>query len=213
MCNHSRRPIRLLIVEDQEIMRAGLRLLLGQSKDIVIVGEADTVDSAIQEAKRLTPGVILMDLRLSDGSGVEACREIRRLYAEMRILVLSSFMDDETVLAAMMGGANGYLRKTIRIAELIHAIERVAEGETILDPTISHLALTRMKSSPLGPGLSAQEVKVMTLVAQGKTNKEIAALLGLSDKTVRNYLSSAYQKLNVKSRSQAAALFVRRLPG
>ncbi len=207
------KPIRLLIADDQEIVRAGLRTLLQGARHIAVVGEAATVGATIQETGRLTPDLVLLDLRLLDGSGVEACREIRRTSPEMRILVLTSFMDDEAVLAAMMAGANGYLLKTVLIEDLVRAIEKVMSGETVLDPAVSHLALTRMKASPAGPALSAQEGRIMALVAQGKTNKEIAVILGLSDKTVRNYLSGVFQKLNVTRRAQAVALFARRLPG
>lgn len=207
------KPIRLLIVDDQPIVLAGLRTLLGLSGRIQVVGEAETVAVAIEETGRLAPDVVLLDLRLSDGSGVEACREIRRHYPAVRVLVLTSCMDDEAVLAAMMGGAHGYLLKSVRIDDLSRAIEKVAAGETVLDPALTKTALTRTKSSPAGPALSVQEGRIMALLAEGRTNKEIAASLDLSEKTVKNYLSNIFHKLNVTRRSQAVALFARRLPG
>lgn len=207
------KPIRLLIVDDQPIVLAGLRTLLGLSGRIQVIGEAETVAVAIEETGRLAPDVVLLDLRLSDGSGVEACREIRRHYPAVRVLVLTSCMDDEAVLAAMMGGAHGYLLKSVRIDDLSRAIEKVAAGETVLDPALTKTALTRTKSSPAGPALSAQEGRIMALLAEGRTNKEIAASLDLSEKTVKNYLSNIFHKLNVTRRSQAVALFARRLPG
>lgn len=207
------KPIRLLIVDDQPIVLAGLRTLLELSSHLQVVGEAETVTAAIEETGRLAPDVVVLDLRLSDGSGVEACREIRSLYPAVRVLVLTSCMDDEAVLAAMMGGAHGYLLKSARMDELRRAIERVAAGEKVLDPALTQTAISRMKATPSGPGLSAQEGRILALLAKGRTNKEIAAVLGLSEKTVKNYLSHIFQKLNVTRRSQAVALFTRRLPG
>lgn len=211
-------PIRLLLVDDHKVVRVGLRTLLGESNRIRVVGEADTMESAVAEAARLTPDVVLMDVRLPDGSGIEACREIRTARPATRVLFLTSFADDDAVLATMIAGADGYLLKEIDEEGLIRAIETVAGGQSILDPALTKRMLVRMQSlaGPDAAGkrdeLSPQEQKVLALVAEGQTNKEIAAALGLSDKTVRNYLSNIFQKLQITRRSQAAALYARRSP-
>jgi DNA-binding NarL/FixJ family response regulator len=211
-------PIRLLLVDDHKVVRVGLRTLLGGTARIQVVGEADTMESAVTEAARLKPDVVLMDVRLPDGSGIEACREIRTAGPETRVLFLTSFADDDAVLATMFAGADGYLLKEIDEEGLIRAIETVAGGRSILDPALTKRMLVRMKAlaEPTAASkhdeLSPQEHKVLALVAEGQTNKEIAAALGLSDKTVRNYLSNIFQKLQVSRRSQAAAIYARRSP-
>jgi DNA-binding NarL/FixJ family response regulator len=210
--------IRLLLVDDHKVVRIGLRTLLGDTDRIQVVGEAETMAAAVAEAARLKPNVILMDVRLPDGSGIEACREIRAARPETRVLFLTSYTDDDAVLATMFAGADGYLLKEIDEEGLIRAIESVAAGQSILDPAVKQRILTRMQSfsgpavPQKGEKLSSQEQKVLALVAEGQTNKEIAAALGLSDKTVRNYLSNIFQKLQVTRRSQAAAIYARRSP-
>jgi two-component system response regulator DevR len=210
------RPIRLLLVDDHKVVRAGLRALLGGTERIEIVGEADSMESAVTEAARLKPDIVLMDVRLPDGSGIEACREVRAARAETRVLFLTSFADDDAVMATIFAGADGYLLKEIDEEALIRAIETVAEGRSILDSAVTQRMLARMKEHSAietkSEGLSPQEQKVLAQVAEGRTNKEIAAALGLSDKTVRNYLSNIFQKLQVSRRSQAAALYARRSP-
>lgn len=208
-------PIRLLLVDDHKVVRAGLRTFLGGTAHIRVVGEAETMASAVTEAVRLKPDIVLMDVRLPDGSGIEACREIRTARPETRVLFLTSFADDDAVLATMFAGAAGYLLKEIDENALIRAVETVAAGQSILDPAVTSRLLTKIqeRTGPAeggGAGLSPQELKVLALVAEGKTNKEIGAALGLSDKTVRNYLSNIFQKLQISRRSQAAALYARR---
>ena len=214
-------PIGVLLVDDHEVVRAGLRALLGRAKQFEVVGDAGTVSDAVKEAVRLKPDVVLMDLRLPDGSGIDACREIRTAFPHSKVLFLTSYSDDDAVLSTIFAGASGYLLKEIGREALIKAIELVAEGQSILDPTVTDRVLKRMRSmseaadSDTGASwgksesLSPQEGRVLALVAEGKTNKEIAAALGLSDKTVNNYLSNVFQKLQISRRSQAAALFVR----
>jgi two-component system response regulator DevR len=210
------RPIRLLVVDDHKVVRVGLRTLLGGTERIHVVGEAETMATAITEAARLKPDVVLMDIRLPDGSGIEACREIRAARPEARVLFLTSFVDDDAVMATIFAGADGYLLKEIDEDALIRAIETVAEGRSILDSAVTQRMLAKMKAHSAPPAesrsesLSSQEQKVLALVAEGQTNKEIAASLGLSDKTVRNYLSNIFQKLQVSRRSQAAAFYARR---
>jgi two-component system response regulator DevR len=211
-------PIRLLLVDDHKVVRVGLRTLLGGTDRIQVVGEAETMASAITEAARLQPDVVLMDVRLPDGSGIEACREIRAARPETRVLFLTSFADDDAVMATIFAGADGYLLKEIDEETLVRAIETVAEGRSILDSAMAQRMLARMKEHSAPPAesktesLSPQEQKVLALLAEGQTNKEIAAMLGLSDKTVRNYLSNIFQKLQVSRRSQAAAIYARRSP-
>jgi DNA-binding NarL/FixJ family response regulator len=198
--------IRLLLVDDHEVVRAGLRALLRKSGDLEIVGEVATTADAIAAAARLVPDVVLMDLRLPDGSGIDACREILSEVAGVRVLILTSYPDEQAVLSTIMAGASGYLLKDIGHEALVRAIRDAAAGRPILDSAIARRVAQRMQK--VGE-LSAQEQRILALVVEGKTNKEIGAALGLSDKTVKNYLSNAFQKLNVTRRSQAAALFVR----
>lgn len=213
-----------MLVDDHEMVRVGLRTLLGKTKQIQVVGEASTAADAVTEAVRLRPDVVLMDLRLPDGSGVEACREIRTACPEVRVLFLTSYSEDDAVLSTIFAGAAGYLLKEIGGEALIQAIESVAAGQSILDPAVTHSVVERMKAisdqddsalylhkdkdKDKRESLSPQERRVLAYVAEGKTNKEIAAALELSDKTVKNYLSNIFQKLQVSRRVQAAAIFI-----
>jgi DNA-binding NarL/FixJ family response regulator len=210
--------ITLLLVDDHKVVRAGLRTLLEDVDGLEIVGEAGTAAEAVREAHRLRPQVVLMDLRLPDGSGVDACREIVSALPATRILFLTSHSDEEAVMSTILAGSSGYLLKDIGHQALIWAILGVAQGKQIVDEKAKRPVLEQVQSLvQRGKGthkdedaLSAQERRVLALVVEGKTNKEIGAALGLSDKTVKNYLSNAFQKLRVTRRSQAAALFSRR---
>ncbi|MGE0274851.1 MAG: response regulator [Nitrospiraceae bacterium] len=210
------RTIRLLLVDDHEVVRVGLRTLLSEHREIKVVGEADTMAESIRQALRLQPDVVLMDVRLPDGSGVAACRDILAACPATRVLFLTSYADDDSVLAAVVAGARGYLLKEIDSAALIGAIEAVSDGQSILDPSVTQRALTWLKGFGKGPTgssteeLSPQEERVLALVAEGKTNKEIATGLRLSDKTVKNYLANIFQKLHLTRRTQAAAFFIKR---
>ena len=189
--------------------------MLSRHNDIAVVGEAGTMKGAVVESCRLKPDVVLMDVRLPDGSGVDACRVIRDSCPATRVLFLSSYEDDEAVLAAVFGGASGYLLKQITAEGLMLAIRAVAHGQSILDPAITQPVLTRMRlqkeqaSEPQRATLSAQQQRVLALIAEGKTNKEIGSSLELSDKTVKNYVRFIFQKMKVTRRGQAAALFIR----
>jgi two-component system response regulator DevR len=206
--------VRLLIVDDHEVVRVGLTTLLGRFQSIEVVGEAGTVAAALAETQRLSPDVVLLDIRLPDGDGFEACRQIQKTATETRVLILTSFADDDVVFQAIAAGADGYLLKEIDGEGLVKAIEKVAAGQSILDPAITRRVMGRVKNltEPVIKdkldSLSAQERKVVALVAEGKTNKEIATDMGLSDKTVKNYLSNILDKLQFTRRSQAAAFFV-----
>ena len=215
MSKRNKRSISVVIVDDHEVVREGLRAMLSRHNDISVVGEAGTMKGAVVESCRLKPDVVLMDVRLSDGSGVEACRVIRDSCPATRVLFLSSNEDDEAVLAAVFGGASGYLLKQITAEGLMLAIRAVAQGQSILDPAITQPVLTRMrlqKEQALEPQrttLSVQQQRVLALIAEGKTNKEIGSSLELSDKTVKNYVRFIFQKMKVTRRGQAAAMFIR----
>ena len=209
--------IRVLIVDDHEVVREGLRALLRRRPQLAVVGEADSVASAIEEAKRTEPDVVIMDVRLPDGSGVEACREIRAHRPETKVIMLTSYADDEAVFASIMAGATGYLLKQTRTKALVDAIDRAMRGESLLDPAVTQRILERVRAGGDKKDdelalLSEQERKILDLIAEGKTNKEIAQEVYLSDKTVKNYVSSILSKLNLHRRSEAAAFIARRKP-
>jgi DNA-binding NarL/FixJ family response regulator len=208
------KPIRLLIVDDHEVTRLGLRTLLQSCPWFEIAGETASVSQTLEAAARLQPDLVLLDVRLSDGSGIEVCRQLQRLCLETKVLVLTSFADDDLVFDAISAGADGYLLKEIHGEHLIQAIRDVVAGRSILDPAVTRRVMSRVRSPDLLAArnkldlLSSQERKVVALVAEGKTNKEIGREMGLSDKTVKNYLGNAMEKLNLTRRSQAAAFFV-----
>jgi len=208
------KPVRLLIVDDHKVVRLGLNTLLSRHSGIEVVGEAGTVAAALEETTRLSPDVVLMDVRLPDGNGFDACRQIRKTHPETRVLFLTSFADEEIVLESIDAGGDGYLLKEIDEENLVRAIINVASGQSILDPAVTRRVLERVKNPDAVAGkdkfetLSPQERRVLALVAEGKTNKEIGVALGLSDKTVKNYLSNILEKLQLTRRSQAAAFFV-----
>jgi DNA-binding NarL/FixJ family response regulator len=205
------RPYRLLIVDDHEVVRQGLVALLDRREGFQVVAEAGTVAEAIEQARRFEPDIVVMDVRLPDGSGIEACREIRSELAATRVVMLTSYPDEEAVLSAIVAGAAGDPHKQIRARDLVSALEAVGRGESLLDPAVTEKVLERVRRIATGGQtdemslLTSQEQKILMLVAEGKTNKEIAAEVFLSDKTVKNYVSSILSKLNLERRAQAAA--------
>ena len=208
------RPVTLLIVDDHEMVRIGVRQLLSLDPALRVVGEAASVAEAIAAAELLRPDVILMDLRLPDGTGVDACREILSSRASSRVLFLTSHSDREAIMSTVFAGASGYLVKDIRHDALIRAIKDAAAGRPVIDSKLTAPVREEMAALAAAPGsramaLSPQEQRVLAQVVEGRTNKEIGLALGLSDKTVKNYLSNAFQKLHVTRRAQAAALFAR----
>lgn len=213
MLEQAVKPIRLLLVDDHEVVRMGLETLFHRAGTVQVVGEATSVASAVAEAIRLRPDIVLLDLRLPDGSGIEACREILGTCPDTHVIFLTSFADENAVLSTTFAGAKGYLLKTIGGTALVHAIQAVAGGQSILDPVVTGSVLARMRSlstmntNGQSTRLSPQERRILPLVAEGKINKEIATALGLSETTVKSYLHSIFQKLQVSRRSQAAALF------
>lgn len=217
MTSGKNRPLRVLLVDDHEIVRAGLRAVLANA-GMKIAGEASTASEAIDAAKRLKPDMVLMDVRLPDGSGVEACREIRAAQPEIKVLFLTAFEDEDAMLATVFANADGYLLKEIGGDNLVQAIQAAARGLSVLDPVSKRRILERAHAQAAArpnagdSELSAQEHRVLALVAEGKTNKEIALAMHLSPKTVKNYLSHIFQKLHVTRRSEAAVRFVRAIP-
>ena len=214
------RPLRLLVVDDHEVVRQGLVALIDRREKFQVVAEAGTVEEALDAARRFQPDLVIMDVRLPDGSGIEACREIRAELPNTRVVMLTSYPDEEAVLSAIIAGASGYLLKQIRARDLVSALEAVGRGESLLDPAVTEKVLERVRRIASGTytdelaQLTAQEQKILQLVAEGKTNKEIASEVFLSDKTVKNYVSSILAKLNLQRRAQAAAYVARhRLPG
>ncbi|MHB8376316.1 MAG: response regulator [Dehalococcoidia bacterium] len=209
---------RILIVDDHDVVREGLRSLLSRREGFEIVGQAGSVAEAVAEAHRSQPDVIVMDVRLPDGSGIEACRDIRQSRPETKVIMLTSYADEDAVFAAILAGASGYVLKQTRGNALADAISAVARGESLLDSAVTQKVLERVRSSterksddPLN-ALTEQEHRILSLIAEGKTNKEIAAEVYLSDKTVKNYVSSILSKLNLRRRSEAAAFIARREP-
>jgi two-component system, NarL family, response regulator DevR len=204
--------LRLLVVDDHEVVRQGLVALLDRREGFQVVAEAGTVAEAIEQARRHQPEIVIMDVRLPDGSGIEACREIRAEFPATRVVMLTSYPDEEAVLSAIVAGASGYLLKQIRARDLVAALEAVGRGESLLDPAVTEKVLDRIRRIATGSQeadelsqLTGQERKILLLVAEGMTNKEIAAEIFLSDKTVKNYVSSILAKLNLERRAQAAA--------
>jgi len=215
-----RPKIRLMVVDDHEVVRLGLSALFRQTSGIEVVAEAGSVADAVKGAARQHPDVVLMDLRLPDGTGIDACRDILSAHPGTRVLFLTSHSDEEAVMSTILAGAAGYLLKEVGSQALINAIELVHGGQSILDPKVTTAVLRRMSmldgkaaaaKQPSRDILSPQERRILALVVEGKTNKEIAKAIGLSDKTVKNYLSNAFQKLHVGRRSHAAALYERNI--
>jgi two-component system response regulator DevR len=203
--------IRVLIVDDSEMVRMGLRTLLGVEPSVEIVGEAGNVATGVEAAARLKPDVALLDIRLPDGSGTDACRQILRLSPETRVLMVTSAIDNAIVDEAIRAGAHGYLLKEIDGRGLVNAIRDVAAGNSILDPAVTARVIQLVKSA--GPvrsllsGLSAQEKRVLALIADGCTNKEVGVKMEISEKTVKNYISAIFDKLHVTRRAEAAVIY------
>lgn len=213
MSEASAEKIKILVVDDHPVISFGLKSLLEQYHQFQVVGEATSVVTAVKLAAELKPDVILMDARLGDGTGFEACRKIRETGSQSRVLVFTGYDSEEFVAEAILAGADAYLLKEVAFEKLVQAIQDVAQGKSILDPAVTRKVFERLKSMADGhekdklESLSTQEKKVLALVADGKTNKEIAMDMGLSDKTVRNYLSHIMEKLHFSRRSQAAAFY------
>jgi len=207
--------VRLYLLDDHELVRRGLRGLLETEGDLEVVGESGSAVEAMREIPSCRPDVALLDVRLQDGSGIEVCRELHSSMPELRALMLTSYDDDEALFSAIMAGASGYLLKLITGPDVVDAVRRVASGQSLIDPALTSRVLERLRAGPAqAPALAAlseQEHKVLTLIAEGLTNRQIATAMFLSEKTVKNYVSNILTKLDLESRTQAAVLATRLL--
>ena len=214
------RDLRIMLVDDHEVVRLGLRALLSRHPRFDIVAEAGTADDALARARVHKPDVVVMDVRLPGRSGIDATRDIVEALPETKVIILTSYADDDLLMDAIAAGATGYVLKQIGSDDLVKALESVSRGEALLDPAMMNKAFARLREAARKDRgeafkmLTEQEVKITTLVARGLTNREIAAEMFLSEKTVRNYVSSILGKLGLSHRSQAAAYAVEHgLPG
>ena len=209
--------IRVLLCDDHEVVREGLRTMLSRREDMAVVGEAGTMAEAIEAAAKAKPDVVIMDVRLPDGSGVGACRAIREAQPETRVIMLTSYADDEALFASIIAGASGYLLKQTRGQAVVDAIQTVAAGRSLLDPDVTGKVLERVRKGreqedPKIASLTDQERKVLEQLAEGKTNREIGTVLFLSEKTVKNYVSRILDKLGLSRRAEAAAFVAKHRP-
>lgn len=207
--------LRILLVDDHEVVRVGVRALIERQAEMEVVGEAGTVQEAVEQTRQLRPDVVVLDIRLPGGSGLEACRQIKRHWPDTRIIILTSFPDDEVLFDAIACGADGYVLKEIGSDELIKALQSIGRGESLLDPSLTGQIFAQVRETRLKERaqafeeLTEQEMQILACIAEGKTNREIGQDLHLSEKTVRNYVSELLSKLSVKSRAQAAAYAAR----
>ena len=205
--------IRLLIVDDHEVVRTGLRATVSPEADIEVVAEAEDAQSAVDQAISHRPDVVLMDVRLGKVDGIEACRRIREELPDVAVLMLTSFGDEDTVMSSLLAGAAGYLMKNVRREELLKAIRAAANGEALLDPSVTRGVLDRLRTledreDPLVASLSTREREVLSLVAKGHTNREIAEQLFIAETTARNHVSRIFARLDLSRRSEAAVFAV-----
>jgi two-component system, NarL family, response regulator DevR len=198
---------RIMIVDDHEVVRLGMRAAFEAEPDLVVVGEASNGAEALAKMAILDPQLILMDVRMEKMNGIEACREIKSRYPDVYILMLTSYTDDDAVISSILAGASGYLLKHLSRAELLRSIRLVASGQTLIDANVTKQAMERLTQMP-GSELTEREREVLTLIARGYTNKQIADTLYVSEKTARNHVSHILEKLGLSRRSEAAAFAV-----
>ncbi|MEV0728011.1 response regulator transcription factor [Polymorphospora sp. NPDC050346] len=207
--------IRVFLLDDHEVVRRGLADLLHSAGDIEVVGESGSAPEAARRIPALRPDVAILDARLPDGNGIDVCRDVRAIDSSIKGLILTSYEDDEALFAAIMAGAAGYVLKQIRGTDLVDAVRRVAAGQSLLDPAVTQRVLERIRGGVEGPreldSLTEQERRILEHVADGLTNREIAAKMFLAEKTVKNYVSSVLAKLGLERRTQAAVLATRLL--
>ncbi|HJU81029.1 MAG TPA: response regulator transcription factor [Acidimicrobiia bacterium] len=208
-----RGSVKILLVDDHEIVRRGIRGLLEGQEDFTVVGEAASAAEAVRRTGFDSPDLVIMDVRLPDASGVEACRDIRSGFPDVKVLMLTSYADEEALMSAILAGASGYLLKRIDSAELIESVRKVGRGESLLDPEMVTKLFSRLRggapSDPLLSRLSEQERRILDLIAAGRTNRQIAEDMFLAEKTVKNYVSNLLGKLGMARRSEAAAYVAR----
>ena len=208
-------PLRLLVVDDHKVVRRGLVALLARQPGFQVVAEAGTAAQALEAARTCHPDLVVMDARLPDGSGIAACREIRAAQPATRVVILTGYADQQAVVGSIVAGASGYLLKQSRGRDLVAALEAVGRGESLLDPAVTEPVLERLRCTPGGTSseklaaLTPRERQILERIAEGKTNKQIAAELYLSDKTIKNHVSALLAKLHLRRRAQAAAVVAR----
>ncbi len=206
-------PLAVFLLDDHEVVRTGLRALLEAGDDITVVGEAGTVADALSRIPALKPDVAILDVRLPDGSGVEVCREVRSADPDIVCVMLTSYADDEALIASIMAGAAGYVLKQIGSIDLLDTIRRAGAGESLLDPALTNRVIDRLREGPaVDPRLASltpQERRILDLIAEGNTNRQIAEEMYLAEKTVKNYVSNLLAKLGMERRTQAATFAAR----
>jgi DNA-binding NarL/FixJ family response regulator len=204
--------VRVFLLDDHDVVRRGLRELL-EAEGMEVVGEAGTAEAGLSRIPPTRPEVAVLDVRLPDGNGVEVCREIRSRHAEIQCLILTSFADDEALFQAIMAGAAGYLLKQLKGADIVDAVRRVSEGQSLLDPAVTARVLERLRKGPEEDeslaSLTDQERRILELIAEGLTNRQIAERIHLAEKTVKNYVSNVLSKLGMERRTQAAVYAAR----
>ena len=207
-------PLRIILVDDHEVVRLGLKSLLSRNPQFEIIDEAATASEAVEKTFRLKPDIVVMDIRLPGKSGIEACREITSTQPQTKVIMLTSYAEDDLLFDAIAAGASGYVLKQIGSGELVRALETVGRGESLIDSSLTQKVFakvreaTRRAEGDAFADLSEQEMKILVLIAEGQTNREIATHVFLSEKTVRNYVSSILSKLHLSTRAQAAAFAV-----
>jgi DNA-binding NarL/FixJ family response regulator len=205
--------LRVLLIDDHAVVRAGLKALIDSQDDMTVVGEAGTVEDGVRRVGYDDPDVVVLDVRLPDGSGVEACRDIRVRFPEVKVLMLTSFADEEALMSAIMAGAAGYVLKRVRTDELIEDIRKVGAGESLLDPEMTERLFSRLRSGnsedPMLGRLTGQERTIVEHIANGLTNRQIAEEMFLAEKTVKNYVSNVLAKMGMSRRTEAAAYVAR----
>lgn len=205
-------PLRVFLLDDHEVVRRGVRELLEGEDDLTVAGEAGTAEEAYGRIPATSPNVAVLDVRLPDGDGIEVCREIRSRHPEIACLMLTSFADDDALFAAIMAGAAGFVLKQVRGGDLVEAIRRVGRGESLLDPAVTARVLARLREKPEDDELSdltPQERRILDLIAEGLTNRQIGEQMYLAEKTVKNYVSNLFAKLGMSRRTEAAAYAAR----
>jgi two-component system, NarL family, response regulator DevR len=202
--------ISVFLLDDHEVVRQGIRTMLEASGRVEVIGESDSAEEAIARIPALRPDVAVLDVRLPDGSGIEVCRAIRSVDPTLKALILTSYDDDEALFSAIMAGASGYVLKDVKRGDLLHAVERVHAGQSLIDPALVSRVLDRVRNGPqVAPeleNLSEQEMTLLGFVAEGLTNRQISERMFLSEKTVKNYVSNLLGKLGLERRTQAAVL-------
>lgn len=213
MATREGHPLRVLLVDDHEVVRTGLKALLDSQHDITVVGEAGTAAEAVRRVGFDAPDLVVMDVRLPDGSGIDACRSIRGRWPDVAVLILTSFADEEALMSAILAGASGYVLKRVDTDGIVESVRRAGRGESLLDPAMTEQLFSKLRGGgtedPLIAKLSPQEVRILELLAAGKTNRQIAEDLFLAEKTVKNYVSNLLAKMGMSRRSEAAAHMAR----